>query len=513
MSVELVNKQINRFLGISTPAFCMDDCLATLAQYLKVDYSYVYYNALEYEYSNSDLKNGIGDGINVCFDLYANVKNIMGLEIDIQGGNLHQHMERINESLNCELPVLIEVYGNRWSGDWRYNTDIDGSHAFWITELSNGKCKIADPYYEQYESDVDVERLEKAFRSIGLLKKNKSKENTPAQQTIESALQDNIIKQRTMLEIEKDIKDENLLKKTLFSSEIDNVDNGEWKFDPNGFSNKIRQIVYNHVRFANFVGEYIEQQELLEQILMVAQKWNRVLMYIMKLTNTKSINTEKIDKLNKRISECVELDFKNINDIINNNKKEKDIIVNDEHNDKAKFTCLDLEQYYNNQAIGRNKRSVGEFNETGDYIKEESLKLGENVFWNEIEFSLSSNKDCKDNIITTGNDIIINKNINKIAFLCCACDEIVRDEINIIYENGTKDSKYIVFYDCVPEWNAKKNGDVVVSCMKSLVRNGKEIDEELAYLYGIIILMNGKKVAKIHLPDNENIHIFAISIM
>ena len=49
--------------------------------------------------------------------------------------------------------------------------------------------------------------------------------------------------------------------------------------------------------------------------------------------------------------------------------------------------------------------------------------------------------------------------------------------------------------------------------MKSVIKNEKEIDEELAFLYGIQILINRKKIKKIHIPNNEKIHIFAISIV
>lgn len=513
MSRELINKRIDRFLGISTPAFCMDDCLATLAHYLKVDYSNIYYNALEYEYIEVDLVENIGDKIKVCFDLYDNLPKILGLTIDVQYGNLQEHMDSLKKNLNSGLPVLIEVCGNKWSGDWRYNTEIEGSHAFWITEFSNGKCKISDPYYDTYESNVDIERLEKAFISIGILEKKEVDSVNLSQTIIEDILNDEINKINTMLEMKKDIKDDELFKKSLLSFDTNSSDNAEWKFDQNIFTNKIREIVYNHVRFANYIKDSEKQQIILDETLMAAQKWNRTLMYIMKLSNKKSIESEKINNLNNKIEECVDLDLKIIRAILDGNKKKDNVSISNKEDNENKCICLNLEQYFNNQAIGKNENGSGEFVEEGDYINEDSIDISKNVFWNGAEISLSKNQYSKDNIVPTGNAILINKSVNKIVFLCCACDEIIREKIDIVYEAGNIESKYAVFYDCVPEWNAKNNNDVVISCVKKIVRNGKEIDEEVAYLYGLEILANGERIEKILLPDNENIHIFAISIM
>ena len=84
MEIQIKIKKINRFLGISTPAFCFDDCLATLAHYLDIDYSYVYLNALEFQYENNKLEYNIGEKIKIVFDLYSNMYDFFGMSINFK---------------------------------------------------------------------------------------------------------------------------------------------------------------------------------------------------------------------------------------------------------------------------------------------------------------------------------------------------------------------------------------------------------------------------------------------
>ncbi len=278
----------------------------------------------------------------------------------------------------------------------------------------------------------------------------------------------------------------------------------------NSFANKIREIVYNHVRFANFVSKYYNKQELLDKILMISQKWNNVLLYILKLINSKIVDYNKQNKLLDKVKECIENDISILNEILVNDTGNRIIT---EYDSEGWCKYINLESYYNNQAVGKKRDGTGEFNEQGDYIKEESFKLSRRVLWNNIEFWLSNNQELKDNIVARSNDIIINEYAKKVAILGCAYDDIVREQIDIIYEDDSKDSKFVIFYDCVPDWNDRKNNEIVESFVKSVIKNEKEIDEELAFLYGIQILINRKKIKKIHIPNNEKIHIFAISIV
>ncbi len=510
MEIQIKIKKINRFLGISTPAFCFDDCLATLAHYLDIDYSYVYLNALEFQYENNKLEYNIGEKIKIVFDLYSNMYDFFGMSINFKYGKLSQYVSEIKKSLEKGLPVLIEVYGNEWKGDWRYNMDIEGTHTFLISSLSNGKFSIVDPYYECYESNIDIELLGIAFRSIGLIVINKNKQKMLTQKYIEDKLCGNISKVKSMFEIEKDINSESTLKNSLNSFDIDCIGKIDWSIVQNSFANKIREIVYNHVRFANFVSKYYNKQELLDKILMISQKWNNVLLYILKLINSKIVDYNKQNKLLDKVKECIENDISILNEILVNDTGNRIIT---EYDSEGWCKYINLESYYNNQAVGKKRDGTGEFNEQGDYIKEESFKLSRRVLWNNIEFWLSNNQELKDNIVARSNDIIINEYAKKVAILGCAYDDIVREQIDIIYEDDSKDSKFVIFYDCVPDWNDRKNNEIVESFVKSVIKNEKEIDEELAFLYGIQILINRKKIKKIHIPNNEKIHIFAISIV
>lgn len=510
MKNQIEIKKINRFLGISTPAFCFDDCLATIAYYLNIDYSFVYFNALEFQYENNKLENDIGEKIKVDFDLCSNMYDYFGIAINFKYGKLSQYIDEIKMSLEKGMPVLIEIYGNKWKEDWRYNTDIEGSHTFLISGLLDEKFSIVDPYYEYYKSNVDIEVLERAFRSIGLIVINKNEQKIPTRKYIEDRLFNNIIKIKSMFEMERDINSESTFKNSLISFDMDCTGKVDWAIPQNCLINKIREIVYNHIRFANFISKYYNKQELLDKILMISQKWNNILLYIVKMISSKNVDYNKRNRLLDKVKVCIENDINILNEILVNDKEDR-IIVENGSGGRCKF--INLELYYNNQAVGKKRDGIGEFSEQGDYIKEESFNMGRKVLWNNIAFWISKNKELKDNIVASSNDIIINECAKKVAILGCAYDDIVREQIDIIYEDDSIESKYVIFYDCVPNWNERKSNDIVEQFMKSVMKNGKEIDEELAFLYGIEIFVNSNKIKRIHIPNNERIHIFAISIV
>ncbi|WP_455717873.1 hypothetical protein [Anaerosporobacter sp.] len=524
-------KKLPRLLGSVTPSFCLDDCLATYAATVDVEYEFAYMDALRTVYSSNKSKAvGIGKSIDFNILVEENLANYVGIKREKLSMDANEGLKQIQQEFDRNVAFQFTILGFECPWDWRYQVIEAGAHSLYVSRWDEERQELecVDPYYDRQQVFLPYENYVKGFQYLTKITYEPCEKYNPEQvlkEKLQHLLEGGQI--ATLKEMAEDINvDFNL------ELEIDQYDENEF-FDMNEIQNRIhinsamKELSHNRVRFAVMLKKLArkdsDKRESLEKLaddaLYLAEKWDSVrMMLIKKVFARKTSNIAEY--LSKKMKDVVEQEEAYIQKVIRvlegkkNKLKESEVSTKGE--DKGEIHFANLKAFFNNEGIGQYGSKTADFNNSGEYFINDKFPSGNKVFCKDTEFSLAQKQEGKaDNIACSKQVISIEPGYyTKISFLGCSEWGNYKEDVGITYEDGTRESYRIELSDWMPNLEFGQPQNIAFTSEKAVVlMNGKLVDTEECNIYiAQIHTKVNKRIANITLPECINMHIFAITL-
>lgn len=518
--VKLDIKRIERNEKEITPAFCFDDCVATLANKYGVDFRLLYINRLRVGFDLTNSEESLGKRIRFGYNLKDELKSFLGIEFEITNREKIA-LSELKKVLSNSEAVLISMDGYYCPWDWRYQTISGGTHMLFLVGIdeNTGEYICVDPYYQKNNEKLSEELLEDGILSVWLTKHQETDEikdvelflsqyiNSPYDESF-APLTELSNACRNEFEIDKEIEGYQQNEKLSFEHDQD-------RFTLNRI---IKELVHDLVRFSVFLkylASKTNKQEYIsiaDDFVVLSEKWSLVRFQILKRVfsgNVTGINEYIADRLDYAINE----ECKVINKLKNILNGLSDYNACEISNDGAD-NPIGISSYFNNFGVGSDNSSA-DFNGSGEYFLIDGFPFGKNVNSKFAYFKLIKNGiDSTDNISCSGQSIEINKKCKELHFLGCSDYDYCVDTLKIVYEDSSIEKKTLSFADWIPDYSKAPPAETVLTATKVTCYpdGSRDTDESGSLYYCIVHVDDGLITKRLVLPDNNNMHIFALTV-
>lgn len=498
-------------------AYCIDDCIATIAGYESLEFRFMYIEEKISFDPKIACKNGrVLEGIDIhtgfikCLEKYHN--------IEFTTFENHDNEKFINEIVNeLREERLVVLHGDGYYLFW----DVDyqkmhNEHLVIVKGINEKEIIITDPFYGIEEEKLSlVEFIKKCKYGYKYIVKSKEKEDLS--ESIIRLVQENYIQLFSSLhEIKECIQ-------KIYNSNIEfNVDNAFEYVQRNLLS-----VVTSRGRFFNVIDLLYEMygvenadlaflmEKLLEQWIIFKNMMNKQL--LTKRNDIKNALYEKMSKiiqLERRIFEhfLFDMNLKEV-DFVNLEKKER----MDGKFDKIPYAInnICLKDYCNNKAFDMlADGNAADFTGGGEFILFESLSKSPDI---EVDFEVNFEEKF-DNISCKGQAISVNyaEKINAMYVLATSEFGESFDSIKLYWKDELAVELYYKLSDISmkPLFNEKiaMKGETYyrVNISDKCIFE-KHLEE--AYIFELSFEFEEEVyIDKIILPNCPNTHIFAIAL-
>lgn len=520
---------------------CVDDVLATVANYYHLDYRFSYARAWRFQYTpwTNDCITKMGERINTN-DVeyrYPFLEECHGIRIVKHTGlSLEQIISLAEEELKLNRPCAIHMDSYYLPWDFGYQ-QMHTNHVCIPLEIGKETITLMDPYNYREKMELSRVHLKESTHFCLTFEIHPVAQDYSPVKTMQEVLKEMLGEQNVfdqMRQFALDLKEHLNLKEEF----ADTQGNFHWsKLHLN-----LTELAFGR-SFARqavlYLAKVTESNKLIEcsnHFRRMVSRFNFGISMMQRAIRPESCESEegrkKIAKVLEEVSDLFiqEADFEqNTAQLLLqelerlNDEKEKErqteLITGKEYKTTEKVDIqqhyVNLEKYWNNTGFGtmREKKSAdftceGEFYLWNADMREFQWKDGQITY----KFPMiGSGKP--DNIACSGQRIEVSGvDCSKIALLAAAEWGSYYEEITMLYEDGYQEKYYFGFTDFAfgPRYGehiayegptAKKIQDEIKSWQKS------------AKIFSIIKAVRHGKVKAILLPKCERVHIFAITLV
>ncbi|OPA80593.1 hypothetical protein BVG16_07705 [Paenibacillus selenitireducens] len=519
--------QIDQFPRITkniTPSYCFDDCIATFATSMGIDYELVYLDALMMWFDSGKIHEGLGKSIINDYDITVSFEKYTNIGTNKYSGDYDYYFNDIIEKMHSGSAICISILGYYCPWDWRYQEIKDGAHAFFITEYDeiNDLYTCLDPYYDKKDICLPGENIRNGFQSFREFFLTKNTKCFPRMTLLRDVLTD--INFRQTIDSFKGLG-EGIKNNFQLNIEIEEFDEeNDYAIDEiHGkmfLNQELKEMVHNCVRFSVLLSKFAEWYPVYEQeflttgieMKIIAEKWEMIRFQLLKMlfaSNYQKVSESICRRIYILVDEEKELIQKILN-IVNRKNEVKTINQSDVYNSGAN-EYIDLDKYFNNKGISTPNSQIADFNGIGEYVLEQSLKTISS------DFKLPDYKSINYDNISCMQQIISVENVDyytEVLLLGCSEWGSYKDYFIIIYDDDTFDKILVELYDWTPNSLDDLEYLELVQCEKTIF--GEIVEEnitEKCFIYILSRRINAqKKVKAVKLPECENMHIFALTL-
>lgn len=504
-----------------TDAFCVDDCIYTYACCHNIEYELAYLGALRTPYiiQNNEL-------ILNSLDLWDEFRDVGGICIEYaKWENNTELLNWIREQINNGNTVVIDLLGYYCPWDWRYKEiNLSGSsHEFFIVGINDKKREFicVDPYYEKMDVILSYEECVKGCEEAKVLKYERHYLN-------ETSLIRKLYLEKANWD--KSFDDLNSLSNMIFpymKATIDSIDIDSGlkstyvEVNENVVYCIMEELSNNCVRFSIFL-KYLKKRKILldskftKEFVNISQMWNNIKNILVKSMYRKQINIEglkvKIEEICTYERMILEKILVSIHEPFVRNVNDNPVIQI--HKDES-YWIYNISKYCNNKGVLHNINNRADFNGFGEYFELNNFPMGQIVYYQNIPFyfgEICDYRENKDNIVCMNQVLCIpGRRYTKICFLACSDWEECGEIFELRYVDGTIENVFVNILEWVPDRNKIKDNYCFLSRKK--IRNTRD-EYENCYIYYYEVLCDFNKIlTDIKLPNCENIHVFAITLV
>ena len=515
MEIKKVQRFYNKAAG---DAFCFDDCLCTFANSCGVDFRVACIESLRlsFKIENDELRPN-------DYESYGNVAEMLGINSEelkeSQGEDL---LNRVIKELKDNKVILTSINGNSCPWDWRYGEmDLEGGHSFFTVGVDEDHKEIicVDPYYDRPEERLSYDDFIQGV--TGAIVYTYENKGMPGKEQL-------ILR----ADSEKTYWDEAYTTLDAFSRNLKKYieesfqQMGEGREMSGSYGDINGNIIYHlmeeisngRVRFAWFL-QYLEDQKILKDEEMtncfvdISKMWGTIKkMFVKNIYRGKM----EVDNLQEKIKEVTVLEKDALCELSALLHSEKEIDPSAEgKNEKTgnlQYVIADISEYYNNKGFSDGNAEDSDFSGFGEWIDVNSFQLGEEFHFGDTPVFIKKGSNGSDNIVCKKQRIEIAKaKCSKICFLACTDWEEYKDIFELHYTDGTSAKKILD----ISEWILDRNKKVDNICFtaKKNIKGSKTKFENCNVYYYEMTCNSEKELSAIVLANNENIHIFGMTLL
>lgn len=497
-------------------SFCVDDCISTYAYYRGLDYEPAYLGALRapFEIVNDDLI--------LKEEIFLNINENCGIYIEnLEWKNSAEMIERIKMEVSNGSVIAIDLAGYYCPWDWRYQEiDMEGSnHEFFVVGINDKEEFLCvDPYYEENNVSLPyvccingcvgakVFKDEKIYLDDIELIRRIDLEKEKWEETFQDfeRLGDNIGKY--MEESIRNLnKDEDL--ETTYYAVNNNI-----------IYCIMENIANNRMRFVWFL-KYLEKRciiqssEFAEEFMDISKMWNSIKRMIVKNLYRGQYDVESFKE---KITELCTYEKNVLNKLlfaIHNKNIQKDLrIFKRTSSREEQYIIYSIRDYYNNKGISDDSSQKADFNGFGECFDLSTFPLEQTLYYYKIPFLIQSSKNGGDNIVCRKQNLKVSpQKYSKVCFLACSDWGECKDFFQLQYVDETIENKVLDISEWVPDKNVIQR-NVCFTARKTLKTLEYEFEQCHVYYYELECNYD-KELSLIRLPNCENIHIFAVTLV
>lgn len=529
LPLDMKIRQVPRLSGNAAASFCFDDCIATFASHVGIDYERMYFLALENGFSNDQSK-GIGSSFITSFDICESLEKFTGIKTTKYSTYFNSDLTRIIELLNQNIPICVTMKGFNCPWDWRFNEIDTGAHALFLVQYDETKkaFKCLDPYYNKTNVYLSEDDLRKGYISFRTFSVDHNYPYVEPLNLLDDSLEGlvNGIYLTSLKDLSEKIKQNFDIAREIKNFEhIDTYSIDE--IHENIYLNQsLKIMVHNMFRFSILLYKFDEWypkhegafSRLADEMKVISEKWEMIRFMLLKMVFAKDF--QKISEgLSRRINSIADDQMLLIQEIIKVIQQRPLPVKNKDYTEVefGEIISLNLEEYFNNIGIGKRNElnDKADFNGIGEYIIHESLPKESWLSSLDTKFSISCSKRGAFDNISCARQVINIENNYYVQFSVLGCSEWgdFKEYFKIIYMDDSYERVLVELNDWTPVVLDRESSTECIECEKSIVDENDLIDfTEPCYLYiNHYILSTDKMIKRIELPECENMHIFALS--
>lgn len=524
---------------------CFENAVATACTWMKIPYELAFFDSWKFRFDNErlDSLNSLASKVNYPEDFRSKdfidtLKRYCGVELVwYENNGVELAREMITKEISENRPVLmfLDVFYAPWRTSFE---SIHSPHFCIVTGISNEEgFYCVDTLPVNYGSYLPFDLYMKGSNGFFLLKENmRVLEEVDFEYLIKGKLQsllgkdcatsmfDNIWRFADYIENEYDLASEfegldSVLKSTLLS-ELQSISNRRLKFS----------LLTNYLSVqAKRVDERGEYSEITNGLQNVASKWFSIRVRLAKSAMSNELNNEtkiQIASLIRAVSDQEETIAKNILDTVSlfgiklnstNNLSTCENKSDNYYQQNSACIPVDISGYFNSRVFDKSidKDSLACFSGSMDYLIAENIPSDKVIKVQNMVFKVANiGSNLNDNICCNGQEIKLPEGFfNTLMILACSAYMFTADKLIIKYKDGSTEYINIQISEW---WRTGAFGEFVAWKGGSVSRRVNGVIRELSegHLLASEYNLNSKKIIQsITVPDCQNLHIFAISLM
>lgn len=520
-------EQTNR-IEKETGLTCLDDCIATLANYYQCHYEMMYADGFEVLSGSGEYYFASSYHIRLV-NGPRNLTDYHGMTLQKKDFFTKRKMKReIQNEIKEGRPVLLlfDPFWCPWDWGFQQYSNEEG-HCFLVRDVTDSGFICADPYFEKEAEKLPYEFFVKGIRGVYFV--TCTGERAVSSEEYKERLEELFImcKKGNYFEGLRSLIDDIAYRDDIFNE----VKSDElfWRSPLVGILLRINQSIQSISTLVRYVAKQLENKKLLamgDQIWNLAITWKQARKLIIKLYFMKRqderLKEKTVEKMRLVVQELESMP-EQIQKIFKEQERgelpkqkkntAKQVVKADLH-----FHPLDLTGWMNNKAFLYEKdlekeiweadfSSIGHCYLVGEVDKRKHWKVGN------TEFAMAAiYGDGMDNVVCDGQRIPMSlSGCQSLALIGSAEFGCSTEIMKIIDQNG---QEYEMEFHATDYIYEPYYGETIAWTGKGAYKKeaGYEIMPETVYLYTKTYPLPTEDISYIELPINPSIHIFGITV-
>lgn len=516
--LQLIINRIKRDGNSVTPAFCLDDCIATYAAAHGVDFRVLYCSCMKAGFDAQNTELPIGKRLIFGFEPEEELKDRLGIFCR-RVAELAAAPEAIATELAKGNPVQLNLDGFYCPWDWRFGVIEGEMHSLLIVgeDAETGDYICTDPYYDKPRVLLSRENFEAGFGGL-LIYEVKAAVSIDCEALLSKCLDEpypaNCVSLDEMakavakgFELPREIED--------YCDDM-SIDRHQNRFYLNV---RCKELAHNRIRFAAFL-EYLAEtsgktdfMQLSDECAVLAQRWDLFRMQMLRRVFSKK-HSEPGEYIAQRMSEVLAEEKRLTEALRAVVGGEMRAAVQQVSDADGVCTTINIERYFNCEGIGEGAAKT-DFNEDGECFLADSFPSGEQICIGDAGFVLAEKVVGRpDNICCRGQSIEINRCCTEMLLLGCSDYEQCAESVRLVYDSGDCENQTLIIDDWLPDYGRVLANEVGRFSKITRYPDGDYDTDDEGVLYLVTLRADSDRVLDIiELPECEHMHIFALSVL
>lgn len=521
-------KQTNR-IEKETGLTCLDDCIATLANYYQCHYEMMYADGFS-------ILSGSGE-YRFASNYYIRLVNGPRNLADYHGLTLHKKeffskrkmKKAIRNEIEEKRPVLLlfDPFWCPWDWGFQQYSNEEG-HCFLVSDVTERGFVCVDPYFEKEAEELPYDYFIKGIRGVYLVEY--VGERTVSSDEYKERLEELffICKKQNYFEGLLSLIDDIAYRDDIFNE----VESDElfWRSPLVGILLRMNQSIQSISGFVRYVAKQLDNENLMllgDRIWNLAITWKQARKLIIKLYFMKRPDGRLKEKTVQKMRLVVK-ELESVPEQLQAILREEKIVEKHEKGEERRETTteeaghlyrLDLNRWMNNKAFLYEKdlekenweadfSSIGHCYLVDEEHQQDIWKIGNTEFSMEAIYGKG-----KDNVVCDGQRIPVSlSGCRSIALIGSAEFGCSTEVMKII---GEEEQEYEMEFHLTDYIYEPYYGETVAWTGKGAFKkkDGYEKMSETLYLYTQTYPVPTERISFIELPINPSIHIFGITFI